>query len=105
MFPQTSDAVRDADFFRDLSNDLCTEIDERLGNKVRCELYFSKIVYLRKLLTLAMRYANLKNQANEPVFNFDDLEVIKKAIEINDVYLKQNLKELVKNSLNNYKLF
>lgn len=77
------------ELYREIAEDLCVPVDEKLSLDVRFELYNSKLVYLRNLHEQAFRSLNQPGEAS--TFTHEDLVVISKAIASTQTFLRQTV--------------
>lgn len=79
------------ELYREIADDLCVPVDERLSCDVRYELYSSKLVYLNHLRGHCFRSVNQLGDASP--FGADDLAHIQKAIELTKGFLTSTVRE------------
>jgi hypothetical protein len=79
------------ELYREIAEELCAPVDEKLASEVRFELYHSKLVYLKNLHGQCFRAINQFNSNTQ--FNHEDLANIHRAIEVTKSQLRETVLE------------
>lgn len=88
------------ELYKEIAEELCIPVDEKLSIEVRYELYNSKMVFLRNLYEQCFRSVNMRGgRIDSNDFNADDLKHIHDAIEITKGFLHHTMVAAMKNSL------
>lgn len=85
------------ELYREIAEELCVPVDERLAPDVRYELYNSKLVYLKHLRNHCFWSINRTPQTTP--FAPDDLALIQKALELTHDFQRQAILEALHLSL------
>lgn len=85
------------ELYREIADELCVPVDERLSCDVRFELYSSKLVYLNHLRNHCFRLVN--QMGDQSPFGTDDLAHIQKAIDLTKGFLASTVREALTTSL------
>jgi hypothetical protein len=84
------------ELYREIADELCVPVDDRLGPEVRFELYSSKLVYLRHLREHCFRAVN--HGRGETAFSPSDLELIGRAFELTNRFLADAVRQALRES-------
>jgi hypothetical protein len=79
------------ELYKEIADELCVPVDERLPFDVRFELYSSKLVYLNHLRGHCFRSVNQLGEASP--FGTEDLAHIQKAIDLTKGFLSSTVRE------------
>ena len=85
------------ELYRDIAEELCAPVDEKLAPEVRFELYQSKLVYLKNLHAQCFKAIN--QYRSETQFCHTDLANIYAAIEVTKGQIRQTVLETMDHSL------
>jgi hypothetical protein len=83
--------------YRELAEELCLPLESRMPLSIKVEIYLSKIVYLRNLLSQCMRSVNVPS--DKPCFTTHDLAYIQNAFNITRDFLRESILLQVESSI------
>lgn len=90
--------LKSYEVYKEIADDLCAPVDEKLPAHVRYELYSSKLVYLKNLYEQCFKEVNIYKD-NEATFSEEDLHVIQQAMDFTKDYLRRTIVESVIHAL------
>jgi hypothetical protein len=85
------------ELYREIAEELCVPVDDKLATDVRYELYNSKLVYLRHLREHCFRAVN--QSPGNSSFSPSDLGLIQKAMDLTKEYQRATILEALHSSL------